>query len=46
MGKDSHKEMLFWTKDEYLKFAKVVMDKPTSYDQQQNQHHRRARPAL
>ena len=31
MGKDSHKEMLFWTKDEYLKFAKVVMDKPTSY---------------
>ena len=31
MGKDSHKEMLFWTKDEYLKFAKMVMDKPTSY---------------
>ena len=31
MGKDSHKEMLFWTKDEYLKFAKVMMDKPTSY---------------
>ena len=31
MGKDSHKEMLFWTKDEYLKFAKVIMDKPTSY---------------
>ena len=31
MGKDSHKEMLFWTKDEYLKFAKVMMDKSTSY---------------
>ena len=31
MGKDSHKEMLFWTKDEYLKFAKAMMDKPTSY---------------
>ena len=31
MGKDSHKEMLFWTKDEYLKFAKEMMDKPTSY---------------
>ena len=31
MGKDSHKEMLCWTKDEYLKIAIVVMDKPTSY---------------
>ena len=31
MGKKKADEMLFWTKDEYLKFAKVVMDKPTSY---------------
>ena len=23
--------MLFWTKEEYLKFADVMMDKPVSY---------------
>ena len=23
--------MLFWTKEEYLKFAEVMMDKPQSY---------------
>ena len=31
MGKDKHKEMLFWTKEEYLKFAETIMDKPQSY---------------
>ncbi len=31
MGKEKSKEMLFWTKEEYLKFADVMMDKPMSY---------------
>ncbi|NLK39647.1 MAG: site-specific integrase [Clostridiales bacterium] len=32
MGKkESTKEMLFWTKEEYLKFADSVMDKPMSF---------------
>lgn len=31
MGKKKNHEMLFWTKDEYLKFADVMMDKPLSY---------------
>jgi len=32
MGKkESTKEMLFWTKDEYLKFADAMMDKPISF---------------
>lgn len=31
MGKEKSKEMLFWTKEEYLKFAEVMMDKPQSY---------------
>lgn len=31
MGKAKSKEMLFWTKEEYLKFADVMMDKPISY---------------
>lgn len=31
MGSEEHKEMLFWTKEEYLKFADVMMDKPLSY---------------
>lgn len=32
MGKkESEKEMLFWTKEEYLKFANAMMDKPVSY---------------
>ena len=31
MGREEHKGMLFWTKEEYLKFADVMMDKPVSY---------------
>ena len=31
MGKETHKEMLFWTKAEYLQFAQAMMDKPMSY---------------
>ena len=31
MGKAKGREMLFWTKAEYLKFADVMMDKPLSY---------------
>lgn len=31
MGKAKGKEMLFWTKEEYLKFADAMMDKPMSY---------------
>lgn len=31
MGKKKNREMLFWTKDEYLKFADVMMDNPLSY---------------
>ena len=31
MGTETHKEMLFWTKDEYLKFADSMMDKPLSF---------------
>ncbi len=31
MGKKKNREMLFWTKDEYLKFADVMMDKPMLY---------------
>ncbi len=31
MGAEEHPEMLFWTKDEYLKFAEAMMDKPMSY---------------
>lgn len=31
MGKGKSKEMLFWTKEEYLKFSYIMMDKPTSY---------------
>ena len=31
MGTEHRKEMLFWTKDEYLKFADEMMDKPISY---------------
>lgn len=30
-GSEKHKEMLFWTKEEYLKFADEMMDKPQSY---------------
>ena len=31
MGKKSTKEMLFWTKEEYLKFSVAIQDKPISY---------------
>ena len=31
MGAEESKEMLFWTKEEYLKFAEAMMDKPLSY---------------
>ena len=31
LGKEIPKEMDFWTKEEYLKFAEAMMDKPVSY---------------
>ena len=31
MGKKNNKEMLFWTKEEYMKFSEVIKDKPLSY---------------
>ena len=31
MGSEKHKEMLFWTKEEYLKFAEAMRGKPQSY---------------
>lgn len=31
MGKAKNKEMLFWTKEEYTKFADAMMDKPMSF---------------
>ena len=31
MGSEERKEMLFWTKEEYQKFAEEMMDKPISY---------------
>ena len=31
MGKKKNREMLFWTKEEYLRFAEAMMDKPMSY---------------
>ena len=31
MGSEEHKEMLFWTKEEYKLFAEEMMDKPLSY---------------
>lgn len=31
MGKERTKEMNFWTKEEYLKFSEVMMDKDCSY---------------
>jgi integrase len=31
MGRKKSREMLFWTKEEYLKFAEAMMDKPLSY---------------
>ena len=31
MGNEERREMLFWTKEEYQKFAEEMMDKPVSY---------------
>ena len=31
MGKKKNREMQFWTKEEYMKFAEAVMDKPLSF---------------
>ena len=31
MGKAKNREMLFWTKDEYMAFAEVMKEKPVSY---------------
>ena len=31
MGKERGREMLFWTQEEYAKFADEMMDKPVSY---------------
>ena len=31
IGSKEREEMNFWTKEEYLKFAEVIMDKPMSY---------------
>lgn len=31
MGKKKNREMMFWIKEQYLKFAEVMMDKPLSF---------------
>ena len=31
MGSEEHREMLFWTKEEYKKFSFEMMDKPVSF---------------
>ena len=31
MGKTNAQEMLFWTKEEYMKFSEAIKDKPMSY---------------
>ena len=31
IGKEESREMMFWTKEEYLKFAEVMMEKPIYY---------------
>lgn len=31
MGKNKNREMMFWNKEQYLKFAEVMMDKPLSF---------------
>lgn len=31
IGVEEQREMLFWTKDEYLKFSHAIMDKPISF---------------
>lgn len=31
MGSENHKEMLFWTKEEYLRFSAAIRDNPCSF---------------
>lgn len=31
MGKEKTREMLYWTKDEYIQFSNAIMDKPVSF---------------
>ena len=31
VGQKNNREMIFWTKEQYLKFAEVMMDKPLSF---------------
>ena len=31
IGSEEHKEMLFWTKEEYIKFSDAIMNKPLSF---------------
>ena len=31
MGKKNSREMMFWTKEEYLKFSEEIMDRPVSF---------------
>ena len=31
MGKEKTREMLYWIKDEYIKFSEEIMDKPVSF---------------
>lgn len=31
MGKEKTREMLYWTKEEYLRFSNAIMDKPISF---------------
>ena len=31
MGKSKSREMMFWTKEEYIKFSDAIMDKPLSF---------------
>lgn len=38
MGTEERREMLFWTKEEYQKFAEEMMDKPVSYYAFQMRH--------
>lgn len=38
MGKERTKEMLFWTKEEYMKFIEAVADKPISFYDLRHSH--------
>ena len=31
MGKEKTREMLYWTKEEYIQFSNAIMDKPVSF---------------